>query len=32
LMRTYFDGGRSMAYHTTTQKVLDDVEAWHVKP
>ena len=32
LMRTYFDGGRSMAYHTTTQKVLDDAEAWHVKP
>lgn len=32
LMRTYFDGGRSMAYHTTTQKVPDDAEAWHVKP
>jgi glycosyltransferase involved in cell wall biosynthesis len=31
LMRTYFDGGRSMAYHTSAQKVPDDTEAWHVK-
>jgi len=31
LMRTYFDGGRSMAYHTTAQKVPEDAQAWHVK-
>jgi glycosyltransferase involved in cell wall biosynthesis len=31
LMRTYFDGGRSMAYHTSAQKIPDDAEAWHVK-
>jgi hypothetical protein len=31
LMRTYFDGGRSMAYHTSAQKELNDTEAWHVQ-
>ena len=31
LMRTYFDGGQSMAYHMSAQKVPDDAEAWHVK-
>jgi glycosyltransferase involved in cell wall biosynthesis len=31
LMRTYFDGGRSMAYHTSALTVPEDAEAWHVK-
>jgi glycosyltransferase involved in cell wall biosynthesis len=30
LMRTYFDGGRSMAYHTLGHVQPDDSEAWHV--
>jgi glycosyltransferase involved in cell wall biosynthesis len=31
LMRTYFDGGHSMAYHTRAHVVPGDAEAWHVK-
>ena len=31
LMRTYFDGGQSLAYHKSQQKQLDDDEAWHVE-
>ncbi|MFM1817912.1 MAG: hypothetical protein RL364_772 [Pseudomonadota bacterium] len=30
LMRTYFDGGQSMAYHTHQHVQPDAAEAWHV--
>lgn len=30
LMRTYFDGGQPMAYHTRHHTVPKDEEAWHV--
>ena len=29
LMRTYFDGGQSRAYHTQGHVQPDDAEAWH---
>jgi glycosyltransferase involved in cell wall biosynthesis len=30
LMRTYFDGGQSLAYHTRQHVQPSDAEAWHV--
>jgi len=32
LMRTYFDGGQSLAYHTRDLTALDDEAGWHDSP
>jgi glycosyltransferase involved in cell wall biosynthesis len=32
LMRTYFDGGQSLAYHTRDQTTLDEDSGWHATP
>lgn len=32
LMRTYFDGGQSLAYHTRDTTALDDGAGWHDTP
>jgi hypothetical protein len=32
LMRTYFDGGQSLAYHTRDLTTLDDNAGWHATP
>jgi len=32
LMRTYFDGGQSLAYHTRDLTTLDDDAGWHATP
>ena len=32
LMRTYFDGGQSLAYHTRDLTALDDEAGWHDTP
>ena len=32
LMRTYFDGGQSLAYHTRDSTTLDEDAGWHATP